>query len=485
MRYIIFSFDGVGFPVAKKLRDEGADVTVVQIEDRKDIDMPGTEDPEKKRRRLSIYDGVFEKMPLKIALETMRGISDKQNWFVWFDTNDLWKVSEEVEKMGFEKGLFVRKTDLDFEADRNMAKEFVQRHYDNVEVAETMEFDKVKDAIDFLKDTDKVWVLKGNSEFAKTKVPDDNDPYKARMVLIDLLQSHVKEYENGGFILEEKIIGGLEITPEIIFWDGEPVCASLDFENKPKGAGNEGIQLGCAQNLICRIELEDKIAEIAFPKRIYDEAKNRKGIFIWDCGLMMKGDTFYFTEFCSQRFGYDSLFTEMAMAGGAMNFFEKIAAGNNPLMYRFGAAVRGLNEHRDDQGKIMEDIPIMWDPEYDHDIWVYEMRKDSVGDYISTGASWDLAVFTGAGDDIEMAVAEAYCARGCFTFDSMITRPRFDFMSRDYLSSIPNRFSAMNHMYFDLPDLMENEHSLYMMRLGEMQKRFDMRESEDDMAETE
>ncbi len=474
MKYIIFSFDGIGFPVAKRLKDEGADVTVVHIEDRSDIGVKGKEDPESKRRRLSLYDGIFEKWKLADALKTMKTLPDKENYFIWFDFNNLWKVSEQVMEMGFTRGLFVEKSDLTYENDRQKAKDLVMEEYEGVTVGESHEFNKVKDGIEFLKETEDIWVLKGNSEDAKTKVPDTRDPEKAKKMLIDLMESQSKDYENGGYILEKKIIDGFEATPQIVFWDGKPVYASLDIENKPKAAGNEGIQVGCAQNIIVKIELTDKICEIAFPKYVYDQAKKKKGIFVWDCGLIYKGGEFYFTEFCAQRFGYDSFFTEIAMSGGATRYFEQVSQGKNPLIYRFGAAARGLNEHKDgEERRVLEGLPVMFDPGVNDDVWLYEIKKDDKGDLVCTGCAWDLVVFTGAGETFESAVFNCYRVRECFAFEDMAVRPMFDFMSRDYLSSIPNRFNTLNHAFFDAPDLIENEHTLYEMKLLDVKSKLE------------
>lgn len=452
LKYFVFSYDGIGFPVAKKLIDEGAEVTVVQIENKKDLGMTGGESAEEKRRRLSLYDNVFPKMGLEQAMTALKEIQNKNDYFIWFDFNHLWKVSEQVEELGFTKGLFVRKEDLTYEDDRNKAKELVEKYYPEVNVAEVHEFKNAQDGIDFLNDTDDIWALKGNDESAKTKVPSDDDPEKAKKVLIDLLESHAQDYEKGGFILEKKIIDAYEITPQMVFWDGIPVYASADIENKPKSAGNEGIQLGCAQNLIVRLELTDKIVEIAVPEYVHEMAQGRKGIFIWDCGLLFKDGDFFFTEFCAQRFGYDSLFTEIDMAGGARKYFEAIASGVNPLMYRFGSAARGLNEHKDgDERRVLEDIPMSFDdPSH---TWVFEMRKNEDGDCVTTGSDWDLVVFTGAGNTVNESVDNAYKARAGFTFDDMAVRPQFDFMSTDYLSSIPNRFNELNHKFFNAPDI--------------------------------
>ncbi len=39
----------------------------------------------------------------------------------------------------------------------------------------------------------------------------------------------------------------------------------------------------------------------------------------------------YFGEFCSNRPGYNSLFTELALAGSATKFFEKIVRKESPF----------------------------------------------------------------------------------------------------------------------------------------------------------
>lgn len=455
MKYIIFSYDGIGFPIAKKLIDEGQTVTVVQVRNKSELGGDGDEDKEDRRRRLSLYDGVFPKIDLPEALNTMRFIDDKDDYFVWFDFNHLWNVSERVEALGFTKGLFVQEDDLSCEDDRNKSKEIVEKYYPGVKVGEVHEFKAAKDGIDFLNETQDMWALKGNDESAKTKVPGGSDAEKGKKVLIDLLTSNAKDYEKGGYILEKKIIDAYEITPEIVFYDGKPVFASADIENKPKAAGNEGIQLGCAQNLIIKLKLDDPISRLAFPPYVYDMAKDRKGIFIWDCGLLFKDGEFYFTEFCSQREGYDCVFTKIAMAGSASNYFESIVKGKNPLVSSFGAGARGLNENINKEDmKPLENIPMLFD--YPSDTWVFEMAKDDEGMYRSTGSDKDLVVFTGAGDTLEEAVDACYEAREGFTFDDMAVRPKFDFLSREYLSSMVNRFMKLNHDYFELPDPEEN-----------------------------
>src|SRR5438309_8557884 len=92
--------------------------------------------------------------------------------------------------------------------------------------------------------------------------------------------------------------------------------------------------------------MDAQINKIAYPPIIDEMAKKQPGIGIYDAGLLFDGKEFYFTEFVSQRFGWDGIFSEIAMCAdergenAASRHFEMIAAGQNPLRHKFGAAVR-------------------------------------------------------------------------------------------------------------------------------------------------
>src|SRR5579872_5551949 len=61
LNMIVFSFDGISFGVFHKLIDEGNNIIIAQVQDNKDIGNDDAENPESKRRRLSLYDGILEK----------------------------------------------------------------------------------------------------------------------------------------------------------------------------------------------------------------------------------------------------------------------------------------------------------------------------------------------------------------------------------------------------------------------------------------
>ena len=456
MKYIIFSYDGIGFPIAKKLIDEGAEVTVAQINDPDTLET-GAEDSDKEARdrRLSAYDGILDKLPAEKVIKAMAKMENKDDYFILFDFNNLWKYAEMALEMGFTKGMFPTKEDWELEQQRNTGKKIVERYYPNLKVAEVEEFKSVDDAIEFLDGAMDCYVLKGDSDDCPTVVPHTNDPEFAKQLIIDSLEAHKTEYEGAGFILEKKIPNVLEFTPEMFWWDGEPIATSVDFETKNFGPGDvNGVQVGCGLSLVVKTNLEDEINQIAFPKWVHQRAKKRKGLFVWDASILYQPEeqAYYFGEFCANRFGFDSLFAEIAMAGSTTEFFEDIAEGENPFKKNFGSTVRGMNQHKhgvDEGGRVLKGVKLMWKPEMEKDIWLYDVMKDEKDSFVTCGQSWDLVAFTGASNDAVYSVERAYETKEGFCMDGMYCRSKQDFLSREYETSIFKRYDAFNGKLFN------------------------------------
>lgn len=461
---IIWFTKYMGLAVAHKLAKEGNEVTVAQVQDFSEI--KGTKDketPEMQKRRLADFDGMVTKMPADFVLKAMAKIENKDDYFVFFDLNDMHTYSEKVLALGFTRGFFPTKEDCEYEEDRNKAKDFVKQYYPGIEVGDVEEFKSIDDGIAFMEaNPEFVAVLKGNADACQTVVPSTDNPVFARTIIEDALRSGQKDYEASGFILERKIPDCIEMTPEMVFWDGVPVYVTLDIENKPIGAGNVGKQVGCAQNLVVVTELTDRINKIAFPPIIHEMAKKHKGMFIWDIGLLYQPDedVFYFTEFCSMRVGYDAFFTELAMCANVTDYFRAIQAGESPFLHKYGAAVRGFNHHpdKDVPNAPRGDMRMIFEQESEKDIWLFDVRCEEVDNsvdneskevadskiYKNNGLLIDTAVFTGAGDNIGEAVDNAYEALSNFYLDDMVYRPKFDFLSKAYTSSIINRFDEFD-----------------------------------------
>lgn len=437
LKYIFISYDGLGFSISKKLEEEGNVVKVAQIQNAFELgnqDKP--EDSKTKKKRLSVYDGILDKMTMQQMLVFMRGIKNKDEWFVIFDFNNLWKYSEQVMKMGFKNGFFPTKEDFELEKDRKAGKELVEKYYD-LDLGEVQEFKKAKDAIEFVNQSQDTFVLKGYDLCANTVCPVDKVDELARLKLVKTLEKDPKDYESKGFILEKKIKDPVEITPEAQFYNGKLIMMTVDIESKPMNAGDEGKQTGCAQDLVIEIKEDSKLAKLAFPPIVQEMASKHNGLFVWDASILFK-DKPYFGEFCANRWGWDSIQTELAMCESVSSYFESLVAGKNPLKYKYGVAVRGFNDDVHD-GEYTCERQLAWMEETDKDTWVYDMKQQDK-ELVNTGY-WevDLVVFTGQGNTIEEALNKAHKAKENFSFSNMTCRPKFDFTA-DYPTSIGNRF---------------------------------------------
>ena len=153
-KYIWFTYDGCGLSIAKKLQEEGNEVLVAQIQDASELGVDKTEKDEDKKLRLSLFDGLLEKVDAKEMIKKMSKMENKEEYFVVFDFNNLWKYSEMALKLGFTNGFFPTKADWEFEEDRDGGKDFVKKHYKDLSVAEVHEFKTIEEGIDFLEGTD-------------------------------------------------------------------------------------------------------------------------------------------------------------------------------------------------------------------------------------------------------------------------------------------------------------------------------------------
>ena len=444
MKFAVFTFDGYGLPIAKHLQNEGCDVLVGMVEDAKDVQpeidiAPATENDEQRAWRLSLYDGIVEKQSAEKLIDRLIDIKEPTEWFVFFDLNHLFRVADRLRGKGF-LGNFPTSEDFCFEIDREKAKDFVDANYGMVNVAAKHRFSTADEAKAFLKDNDEMWVLKGLAEDARTVVPDVSDAQLAHLQIIDALEKERDDYEAAGFILELMIPNALELTPAKIYLHGKPVYSYMCIENKQLGAGNVGPMTDCAQDLVFATDLEDKINTIAFPPIVDDMAKQHEGLFFWDASLYAdpRANKIYFGEFCANRPGYSSLYTEMALSGSASKFFTNLSAGKAPYPKNtVSASIRVFNLH-DHIGQPLPGSTVAFTERASEGLWLLDVRRPGKR-LVSNGSKKDLAVATGAGHSVTEAAKRACRNIDEFSFEGAFYRPLSDFLSRDYGSSILNR----------------------------------------------
>src|SRR5690242_2058943 len=97
MKYIIFTYAGEGLPIAKHLQDEGQEVIVGVVENktavltRAEKKIEEAEGALEKKRRLSLYKNLVNKIPAEELLRKMKRIKNPQEYFVFFDYNSLFR----------------------------------------------------------------------------------------------------------------------------------------------------------------------------------------------------------------------------------------------------------------------------------------------------------------------------------------------------------------------------------------------------------
>lgn len=449
LKYVFITYSGLGLPIAYKLKKEGCDVTVGLIDDIKDYVLEeeiekAKETEAAKKLRTTQYENMLDFTDAHEVVKWMREIENPHEYFVFFDENNLYRWADKVRDLAFE-GNFPTKEDFLFEIDRDMAKQFVRQYYPKLYTPEVKEFEKVEEAITFLESSNEIWVLKGRDDSASTFVPDVNDINLARGQITEMLKNFPEKYESLGFILEKLIPSIVELTPEKLYYDGVPLGVTIGIENKSFGSGNISVQTGCAEDMVFPIEMDDRINKIAFPPIVDEMAKAHKGLFIWDASLLInrRDGKIYFGEFCSNRPGYNSVFTEIAQCPSVHDFFEKIVHRQCPFtMGTVATSVRIFNLNRDeDTEQVSANILIDYKPDIEKDLWLWDVKKNQRGHLVSLGNDWNLAIVTGAGKSINEAVGKMYRNVDAFAFVGAYWRSKDDYLSLDYPTSILSRLN--------------------------------------------
>lgn len=438
--WITLTFDASGMAIAQHLTEEGKNSIVGQVQDKKELEKDDDEKPEDKKKRLAIFDGMVKKYPADRLVKALKKVKNKDEYFIYCDRNDLWVYAEQLLKAGFTKGIFPTKEDFEFEKGREEAMEFVEKYYPDIQIIPHQKVKTVEEAKQIVEEADTPLVIQSEGDFVNTIVgPDDVE--QSKKTILAALDTHAADYAKGEIILKQKLVKPIEITPQMLFWNGEPVFTDIDIETKNVGNGeNNGNQVGCGTNLIIRTKIEDEINRISFPDKVYEMAKKHTGIFVWDISIYITDEGLFFGEFCSNRFGYDALQTEMTMAHGPSEYFEKIMALQNPIEhFKYGVGVRAFNlKEKEDE----EIIYSNWKP-----IWMYDAQKKD-GKIKTVGECWDLAVVTGRGNSVLEAVENAYNNYEKLTFKEKYCRTKEDFLA-DYPTSIMKRFNETTGTYYD------------------------------------
>ena len=454
----LITFGGDGMPVANRFKEsigEEGKVIVGMIKNAKDIYLPSEikkmeeegEDPEKiekeedKKVRFKLYEGILDVYAADSVVEFLKGVENKEEWFVFFDMNTCFKYGEIIQEF-MPYGNFPTAEQRELEVDREKAKKFIEDNYPDVKKEQHWEFKTAEEGIKFVEQSDEILVLKGNNGEAPTVVPPVDDLETAKELLIEALETNKDKYNAGGLIFEVKLEDAIELTPERIYFEGEELFTDLDIETKKKYAGDVGGQLvGCGTDCIIMTNMDDKINQVAFPEIVDEMAKKAKSMFIWDLSVLISKRTgkVYPGEFCPNRCGWNAFLTEMEGID-PVQYFTDVVNFRNPLEgKKFSSSTRIFNDE-DEKG----DIKIIYPEEAKDHVWIFDGKMKD-GELVTVGYdnAEDLGVITGHGDTFAESVKNLYdmCARFALATKRWGYRSKGDYLDTSYGTSIVNRYN--------------------------------------------
>ena len=443
MRYAFFTADGHFLPLAYHMQEAGHEVHVGMVDSWDEVKMVRNETPDDKKHRMSLYDGMIEKTTAK-ALATSLETSRPNDWFVFCDFNYFWPYADRLRKKGYH-GLLPSKEDQRLEKDRDYAKEFVQEHYKEVDVAEHENFKTVQDAQRYLdKNAETLYVLKGNSDECPTVVPSVDDPKINRELIVDSLERFKKWYEKEGFSLEEKIPDIIEFTPEAYGYDGEVIAVSVDIEHKHLGSRG-GQMEGCAASLVLWQEFDSLIYEY-FLAPLEKQMLREREFTIWDMSVYWSPSRqqFFFGEFCPNRPGYDCVFAEISSEGGVEAWIKKIKSTYNFGKEKsYGTALRIFNKQRIDPKKGWQEM-VICDPK-DPNVFLWDIREENKKLY-TVGYDSNTYVVSGSGNTVKDAINDLYKNDEHVVFDSGYSLEKHDWFDTEYPENILHRLEILKEL---------------------------------------
>jgi len=402
---------------------------------------PETDDT--RHKRLALYDNLFErKWDADRLLSFLLGQprNSRADWFVFCDFNYLWPYADKLRAAGYQ-GLLPTKTDFDLEKDRRLAKKLIAQRYPVITIGEYKEFKKIADGLKFLKDNqDALFVLKGFYEEASTVVPESDDPKINRMILEDALTREKKEYEREGFVLEEKIPDLIEFTPEAISAFGQIVGVNVDIEHKIIGS-RHGYLSGCTLDLVMWQNENDELYK-KFLAPLEGLMLRENEISVWDLSILYSPENgkFYPGEFCSNRPGYNALYTEISTLPSVTDYIERLFHAEHlekedtqPI--GVSARIFDLTGEARREQLMIADIA-------DPNIWAWDIQKQD-GKLRTTALDRNTMIVTGAGGTVDQAITALYDNLENVHYDSGFNLERRDWYDVEFPENILHRLKVL------------------------------------------
>jgi len=412
-----------GLPLAIALQEEGYRVAMAIMDERKaEPKAPKLEAQPSIILRKKLQQYVGEGLVEKVSADNVKLSKDT---LTIFDFNYGVKYAQELSDKGI-KGIMTPDWAEEL-TDRAKALQVVRDLYPELHTPEEVDFptNSAKDILDFIKQSDEIWVIKPETEEIFVFLPpSDKETYQAQAE--HYIQDNFEVLNRVRVQLQRKIIG-YECCVETWYREGQPVLSNVDIELKQQYSGDLPPQTGCAANLVVTIPLNSELRRIT-NKPFDAAARLRKFTGLMDANVIFEASTGkpYFLEFCPARFGYNCLYTFLdKLRGGIGEFFKEVISGGSEVSVPdllsasvriFDAAHYGNLLHRLEEEAISFRDLYVGEPS---SVWLWDVMKQN-GQLKVVGANPNVAVVAASAPTAETSLklvkmlAKQISFEGCY-----------------------------------------------------------------------
>lgn len=432
-KYIIATADFSGLGFAKKLHDEGYDVTVM-------YDINAEDHPDNAKYGRLVGQNLVPRM----AIDQIWPLRNKYRNHYWiFDQNNLHEQGDILRKEGFKHVLGSNTLTHKMEHDREFGVALVEKA--GLKSPPTMTFTTIEEGIAFLDaNEEKAYVFKPNQndDGWETYCPDSEKDVEANEEVHDYMDA-LNRGNSGGYVLQERI-KGVEANFELWVHNGTPYFAVVDLECKRKNNDDFGGLCGGAQDIGFAVPIDCKGVRDSVGKlMVLPEFKNFTGFL--DMNIIIADNGPYFLEFCA-RFGYPEhptiFFTLAKIPLGEL--FAKMIDGDvkdfyDNFRYGFGAGITLYND-RPKKG-----LPLHIPEDVEKHFFHFDSYKR--GDkHLLAGFDKEVGMMTGHGFTIMDAAEEAISNAKKVAFPNRAFRTDLD--KDAYPSNPRDRYLALEAMRY-------------------------------------
>lgn len=429
MKFIVFTYDFSGIPLALRLKEEGNSVVLAAIEPEMATDK--FEKPRNSKERKEYQDKLDELDLIGKGMITKARAKDVVKRIVDENAKDVYCIFDHI--YGFKYSEYLRKkgfkvwgaTEVGYNLEKNREETLKLFKENGIDIPKQFDFGKgqADNAIELLQEEgNPLFAFKSDNPSVKTKVAEENNDE-----LVDYINCLKDQINKEPFVLQEKKVG-VEAIVETWYCKGEPILCDVDIELKKKYNEDSPVQEGCAAGMTFNVPLDSKIREIS--NKLLDEYAKKNiptGILDLDFIYDQNEQKIYGLEVCGNRFGYNQFFELLTILSIPFGDFissvidEKFEGDIGYLFNGFGVSLSIHNDSATDPSS--GDTPVCIEDM--ENTWLWSVYQEGSNLFTIEGCDW-IGSITDCGENPEGAFAKLRERYEKFNFSSKWARDDYD-----------------------------------------------------------